>query len=104
MLRNNAAISRGAISWIRTFSPKPVGSVESVEFVGLAHYAPRYLPKRDPDHEQRQRWMTFLRNRRGKGSTRRTSIQNTHWCVKTRASSMLRAPFDLDCAGFDATG
>jgi putative transposase len=24
----------------------------------------RYLPKRDPDHDQRQRWKTFLRNHR----------------------------------------
>jgi hypothetical protein len=29
--------------------------------IGLATVS-RYLPKRDPDHEQRQRWRTFLRN------------------------------------------
>jgi putative transposase len=31
--------------------------------VGLATIS-RYLPKRDPDHGQRQRWKTFLRNHR----------------------------------------
>jgi transposase InsO family protein len=29
--------------------------------IGLATVS-RYLPKRDPDHDQRQRWRTFLRN------------------------------------------
>jgi hypothetical protein len=29
--------------------------------VGLATVS-RYLPKRNPDHDQRQRWKTFLRN------------------------------------------
>ena len=32
-------------------------------FVGLSTVS-RYLPKRDPDHGQRQRWSTFLRNHR----------------------------------------
>jgi len=31
--------------------------------VGLSTVS-RYLPKRDPDHDQRQRWSTFLRNHR----------------------------------------
>jgi len=31
--------------------------------VGLATVS-RYLPKRNPDHDQRQRWKTFLRNHR----------------------------------------
>jgi transposase InsO family protein len=31
--------------------------------VGLSTIS-RYLPKRDPDHDQRQRWSTFLRNHR----------------------------------------
>jgi len=31
--------------------------------IGLATVS-RYLPKRDPDHDQRQRWKTFLRNHR----------------------------------------
>jgi hypothetical protein len=32
-------------------------------FVGISRAA-RYLPKRDPDRDQRQRWNTFLRNHR----------------------------------------
>ncbi|CAN0202365.1 unnamed protein product, partial [Discosporangium mesarthrocarpum] len=32
-------------------------------FVGISTVA-RYLPKRDPDRDQRQRWSTFLRNHR----------------------------------------
>ncbi len=32
-------------------------------YIGIATVS-RYLPERSPDHDQRQRWKTFLRNRR----------------------------------------
>jgi transposase InsO family protein len=43
---------------------KVLGELEKLGFTISLATVSRYLPRKDPDHRQRQRWRTFLRNHR----------------------------------------